>query len=405
MPPETPVPVVGVLSAGSPRGADLPTFDAISVIKRDKVLTTQAAMSVMKQEREPARSAAPNLATPIEPPPEPQLPPGLHLQPTGAVPITRDTAEIGVVRSKQPVRLGSEPTPVVVPREATLEARALLEAWEADRTPPDFDADPCEIAPTEVAFPNMAEAVQKISGASLKPVLSRDKKLPSEDDLLAGRLDPAGTTLPPQSEAPVGDGPLLGGPDVLPPGRDEDEASLAGTEEAPVPGPTRLVPVPAAAKKAAPAAMKAPASSAPEEVPALAAPKEAPAPAVTREASAPAVTKKAASPAAPKNAASSVVTKKSSSPARADTASDGPPSRDGLGLPPSTAGGPRREAPQERPVEPRPPDPDEGDYDDFLMGVDDGGIGSSDKAGWVLIGFGLLSGLLGMGLILYVFLQ
>jgi hypothetical protein len=299
VPPETAAPLVGNLAAPSHplKGADLPTFDAISVIKRNQVLSTQAAIKTMKREPE-SPSGTPNIAAS-------SLPSGLQLQPTGAMPVRKDTGEVAVAPKPPPVRLGSEPTPIVVPRGAANEARALLRAYEGGA-----DVDPREIAPTQAAFDNMADAVQKISAPSLKPVLSRGKKLPSEDELLAGRMDPAGTTNPPPPE------PVL---------------------------ETRLVPSPTG--KLAPP---------------------------VRE---------------------SVV----------EEPEPGPPSRDGLDLPPSDRGVLSAPAPSTRPV--GTPATQQEIEDDFLMGRDDGGIGTRDNTGWLLIGFGLVSGLLGMGLILYVFLQ
>jgi hypothetical protein len=308
VPPGTPTPAETPPPTGSLFGTNLPTFDAISVIKQDQTLSTQAAMTAMK--REPAARPGLRRLGPASPPSAPAPPAahvqptgavparqvtaehgaaggtgapfsGLQLQPTGTVPVARDTGEVVAASFREPVRLGSEPTPVLIPCSATDEAWSLLDAWDADG----FDApSPSPPAPARAQDPRVLAATEVAVGAQTEP----------------GRRSPQVAAAPPRPEAP------------------------------------RAAPPPPSAPRAAP-----PPPSAPRVAPP-------------------------------------------------------PPSSDGLRLPPSRAGGP--------PTAPRALEDDE-DYDDFLMGRDDGGIGTKDRTGWLLIGFGLISGLVGVGLILYVLSQ
>ncbi len=338
--PEPPLTNGGPRSRGSTASdasgqSDLPQFDAIQMVKRKEVLTTQAAMKAMRRERKPG---APNLAGEA---------PGYVMQDTGDIPSPHLSDDIRL--PAQPIRLGTAPTPVMVPPEAQAEVRSLLQKAQEDETK-DLTG-PTHQRP--ITDPKVIEAARS-STASLSPLddepTHTDEPAPSaavspsvSADLFGEDPDPEAASDQWGRSGLTGVGDSLHGdffettpdPDPAGPTRDQYAAPDPG-------GPTRdQYPAPSAPDPAGPTRDQEP----------------LPSPQLIREPPAP---------------------------------------------PPPPVLPHRTDPPTARHV----PHGEDDSYsgDDFLMGRDDGGIGEGGT-GWALIAFGVVSGAVGAALILYVALQ
>ncbi len=339
--PEPPLTNGGPRSRGSTVGgeSDLPQFDAIQMVKRKEVLTTQAAMKAMR--REPKGGGAPNLAG---------KPPGYVMQDTGDIPSPNLSDDIRL--PAQPIRLGTAPTPVMVPPDAQAEVRSLLQKAQEDETK-DLTG-PTHQRP--ITDPKVIEAARS-STASLSPLdeepTHTDDPAPSaavspavSADLFGEVPDPEGASDQWAGSGLTGVGDSLHGdffettPDPDPAGPTRDQYAAPAPDPA---GPTRD-------QYAAPSPAPDPAGPTRDQEP-------LPSPQLIRE-----------PPAPPR-----------------------PPVLPHRSDPPTARHVPHGED-------------DSYSGDDFLMGRDDGGIGEGGT-GWALIAFGVVSGAVGAALILYVALQ